>query len=161
MKTIPLTQGMIAWVDDDDFPFLSKLTWHAVRREPDGTWYAATNGIVGGTSQTLLMHRMILGFPILEVDHADTNGLNNQRSNLRKATKTQNQQNQLKPVTPKTSQFKGVSKTRFGWVAHIGLNRRTIHLGSFRTEVDAALAYNEAARKHFGEFARLNCLECP
>lgn len=156
MKQIPLTQGKFALVDDSDFEFLSKITWYAKKDDGTGTFYAATNGIVNGKPATILMHRMMFGFPVLEIDHADTDGLNNQRSNLRKATKVQNQQNQKKPLPPKSSKFKGVCRTKHAWTASIGSNGKALYLGSFRTEDDAARAYNAAAIRKFGEFARLN-----
>ena len=107
------------------------------------------------------MHRLI--WPTApEIDHVDGDGLNNRRSNLREAVGTKNQQNKMKACVG-VSRFKGVCPHRDGrWRANIrvpavgkGRGRQT-HLGLFVDEEDAARAYDTAARKHFGEFARLN-----
>ena len=105
------------------------------------------------------MHRMILGVTdsSLHVDHRDHNGLNNTRSNIRVGTPRQNSYNQ-RPKRGGSSQFKGVSlnKARSRWVAFIRIDGRNTQLGYFQDEEDAARAYDEAARKHHGEFAYLN-----
>jgi hypothetical protein len=103
------------------------------------------------------LHRFILDAPsALEVDHINGNGLDCRRSNLRLATHKQNLRNQA--AHSGTSRYKGVSwnRQRNGWDAQICLNGKNRYLGRFRTEVEAAKAYNEGARLHFGEFARLN-----
>lgn len=103
------------------------------------------------------MHKMIL--PGVEVDHIDGNPLNNRRSNLRPATRTQNQRNRRKQRKPVTSRYKGVCLNRKTgkWIAYINPGGgKTIYLGSHRVEEDAARAYDEAARRHHGAFARLN-----
>jgi len=92
----------------------------------------------------------------LIIEHADMDGTNNRWDNLREATKTQNQGN----IGPRfgTSKFKGVhwDKRRSKWVASIGYCRRVFNLGRYDVEVDAARAYDRAAIKRFGQFARLN-----
>jgi hypothetical protein len=91
------------------------------------------------------------------VDHHDGDGLNNQQNNLRAATQSQNNQNARKQVN-KTSRFKGVSwyKKYQKWNARIQISRHLRHLGYFMFEGDAAQAYDNAARRIFGEFALLN-----
>lgn len=93
------------------------------------------------------------------VDHINGNGLDNRRSNLRLATAFQNLANMA--IRPHTSQYKGVSyykhRTSYKkWVAEIRCNRKRVRLGAFESEIEAARAYNEAAKNLFGEFARLN-----
>ena len=90
------------------------------------------------------------------IDHIDGNGLNNQRSNLRSCNHSLNAMNSKKrPNT--TSVYKGVSKLSGGkWKAQIELNQKSLYLGSFITEEEAALAYNQKAKELFGEYARLN-----
>lgn len=104
------------------------------------------------------MHREIVASEgRFEVDHRDGDGLNNQRHNLRIATSSQNQGNQCK-TQGRTSRFKGVSwaKRHGKWVAQIQVKRRSKNLGYFRREEEAAAAYDQAALRFFGEFARLN-----
>ena len=101
------------------------------------------------------MHRVILDAPAgMMCDHIDMNGLNNQRGNLRFATHSQNSCNRKHPGG--LSPFKGVFPRNEKWRAYIKTNQKMIHLGTFDTERDAAIAYNTAAIQYHGEFARLN-----
>ena len=107
------------------------------------------------------MHREIMQAPDgVDVDHIDTSNLNNTRQNLRVCTHGQNTANRRKPAHKNGthSRFKGVTwhKSSERWVAQLRVNYRLVTIGYFKDEREAALAYNEAARKHFGEFARLN-----
>jgi hypothetical protein len=105
------------------------------------------------------MHRQIVNPPDdLLVDHHNHNGLDNRRFNLRLATDSTNQQNARKRITKTTSRFKGVDfvKATGKWRARIAVNGRRLFLGSFDSELEAALAYDAAARKYFGEYACLN-----
>ena len=150
-KEIQLTRGKVAIVDDEDFEWLSRISWHV---KPDlHTSYAAweQNG------KSILMHHLLATKP---VDHINGNGLDNQRCNLRSATRQQNQMNRGKHQKA-TSKFKGVfwSKRAKKWHASIRLNKKGIHLGYFISEVEAAKAYNRAAKELFGEFARPNLVE--
>lgn len=94
-------------------------------------------------------------WPSEEIDHRDTNGLNNRWENLRQATGMQNHQN-MKLTKLSTTGFKGVclDKRCGRYVAHITIQRRARRIGSFATAEEAHAAYCEAAKKHFGEFAR-------
>jgi len=108
------------------------------------------------------MHRRILGLKPNDgkfTDHIDMNGLNNQRKNLRVATKGQNEANQIK-YRNNTSGFKGVSwhKGTEKWEAKIMVNSQSKYLGLFNSRIDAAHAYNDAAIKYHGDFARLNII---
>lgn len=130
---------------------MSRYTWRIIRKPTHRTVYAVTS--VG--SKTVYMHKLITGFA--ETDHKDGNGLNNHRSNLRDSTHTQNMQNRKTNRGTKSSKYKGVSKRRDKWRAYIN-NQYGIKvaLGDFSTEREAALAYNEAALRYHGEYARLN-----
>jgi len=151
---------MVALVDDSDYKALSQHKWQAHKR-PSGAWYAV-RGIRDkhrerGKNITIYMHREILGISDntkLRGDHRDRNGLNNQRFNLRICTQSQNLSNKV-PRKSKTSRFKGVSFHKIGkeWKAQIQVNNRSIHLGLFKNEEDAALAYHKASEKYYGEFA--------
>lgn len=133
MKTILLTQGKVAVVDDCDFETLSQFNWFAMRNNRH--WCAGRNAPKkDGKRGTIYMHRQIMGFPDLEVDHKDRDGLNNLRSNLRLATDLQQAANRT--VARSSSGYRGVKKKS----------------GRF----DAAFAYDIAAKKQFGEFAVLN-----
>ena len=162
MRSIPLTQGKVALVDDADFDWLSRWKWRAVEVKQDhwSLWYAVRSVGPRRNSRHVQMHRQILGVRgRVRVDHRDCDGLNNQRANLRKSTPSQNVANQRKRPGL-SSRFKGVSwdRTRSQWQSHITLNGRTRRLGRFLDEGEAALAYNAAAEKCFGEFARPNPL---
>ncbi len=104
----------------------------------------------------LIMHPV----PPLMVDHINRNPFDNRRVNFRIATKAQNTQNKGKTSTQCSSRFKGVcwDVAHQKWRASICPNRRTRYLGLFADERAAAQAYNDAALRHFGEFAQLNVL---
>lgn len=156
-RWLPLTRGHFALIDEDDFADTSQMNWclHVVR----GLKYAVTTlflkdkVVTGKTS--LLLHRYLLQTgPNEEVDHRDGDGLNNRRENLRIATSSENKMNAGKKRSSR-SKFKGVSwySGARKWVARIvDSKRRRIHLGSFDSEKDAALAYSEAAKRLHGEW---------
>ena len=104
------------------------------------------------------MHRQIVSGPEdMHIDHRDGNGLMNTEDNLRAATRAQNLSNQrIRGVG--SSEFRGVHwhKKRKKWQASIRVNNKPIYLGIFTSELEAVRAYNIAALKHYGEFARLN-----
>lgn len=155
MKTIPLTKGMVALVDDEDFSLVSKYRWYATISE-NGRYYAKRRT---NAKHQVYLHREIMKASLgVEIDHIDGNGLNNQKSNLRYCIRRQNAMNTTKRKPSATSRHKGVcwDKRCKKWTSKINPNGRTINLGLFENEIDAAIAYNKAAMKHFGEYARLN-----
>lgn len=163
MKKIKLTQGYKCLVSNEDFKWLNSFKWSAtvIKSSAGETKYVyATRTFYerDGTHTTVQMHRFILGIedaPHTRVDHRDRNGLNNQRSNLRIATVSQNLQNQeLRPNN--TSGFKGVYKCGKKWKAQIGIDGKRTNLGRFLVPEDAAYAYDKAARLMFGKFALTN-----
>ncbi len=104
------------------------------------------------------MHRLILNAPKgVQVDHEDGNGLNNKRRNIRLATNQENARNSQKQVR-RSSKYKGVSldKRHGTWKSQVSVDGQIIWLGQFKSEVEAAKAYDMAARKMFGKFAKLN-----
>lgn len=151
---IPLSQGLAALVDDADAAMVIALgPWSAFRR--NRTFYARRTVRSAGRETSLYMHRVLLDSP--RVDHANGNGLDNRRSNLRSASHAENMRN-ARRRTDNTSGFKGVSwaKRRGRWTAAIHVDCRRIHLGSFDDSASAARAYDVAAIQHFGKFAALN-----
>lgn len=162
MKTVPLggkkAAGRVALVDDADYDLVMQYRWHVKEtlREPpkrsDGP-YACT--MIRGTGTWLYMHDLIMDAK--GIDHRDHDGLNNQRSNLRPATEQQNRRNTRKRLGY-SSQYKGVywSKQKRRWHALITIDSRSRNLGFYTSETEAALAYDDAAREVFGEFACIN-----
>lgn len=159
MKEILLTQGKVALVNDDDFVLLGQFKWYA-HRQGCGLWYAErkTPGEDGSFQRSVLMHRVILDAPLgVDVDHKNGNGLDNQRSNLRSATRQQNSQNRS-VLRHSRSGYKGLGfHAKTGkWQAQIGVGGRVIYIGLFDRPEDAARAYDAEARRRFGDYARLN-----
>jgi hypothetical protein len=156
MKTISLTQGFVALVDDTDYDRVSAYKWSATKT-PTNVYGIRKVRTPEGRTTSQLLHRFILGVtdPKIHVDHEDHNGLNCQRHNLRKCVRGENDGNRRK--TRGSSQYKGVSwsKSKGRWRACITI-QRTVHLGYFTDEVQAALAYDAAARTRFGVFAKCN-----
>ncbi len=157
---IPLTKGYIAIVDkiDED---LASLKWQSLKSK-----YAYRKIGPLGKAKCQYMHRVILarmlGRDLYEnevVDHIDKNGLNNRRSNLRLATPKENSRYRNTPMT-NTSGYMGVllDKRNGRWFSKIVENGTNHFLGSFVDKVDAARAYNAAAKKYFGDFAPQNIL---
>jgi hypothetical protein len=111
MKEIQLTKGFVTLVDDKDFEYLSGFTWHAL--DNHGKIYARTAKKVGKRVICTYMHRMLIECPAeLEIDHIDRNPLNNQRSNLRVVTHSENLENRVvekNPYCPKCGELK------YGW----------------------------------------------
>ena len=158
MQTIPLTQGKVALVDDEDYLTLSKFKWCAAKNR--NNWYAVRGLWCDGKTKVVFMHRIILSMEADQLcDHVDGNGLNNTRSNLRLANRNENCRNRVK-YTKGVSKFKGVFLDKKAltnrWRTRITVNNKKIHIGCFETEEAAAIAYNNAAIKYHGAFAKLN-----
>ena len=156
MQKITLTQGKFALVDDDDFEELNKYNWYFSQG------YATRHVTISGKRKLQGMHRFITNCPAdMDVDHANHDKLDNRKSNLRVCSHSENNQNQQMRTKSKTSSvYKGVyfDKHANKWRAHIKLNYKDKHLGLFENEIDAAIAYNNAAIEMFGEFALLNVI---
>jgi hypothetical protein len=139
-------------IDDEDFDLINKMKWN-VRRQYDRQFYF--------TSNRIWLHRLIVNCPKdVVVDHINGDTLDNRKSNLRICTKLQNQYNQKKHKGKRHSRYKGVTfrknlKSK-PWEAFVYKDGKSKRLGYFATEKEAALAYNNAAKDAYGEFARLN-----
>jgi hypothetical protein len=149
-KIIPLTRGKEAIVDDEDFEHLNQWKWGL---DTDGY---AIRGIHIPRRKTFIMHREIMKTPKgMETDHINGNKLDNRKCNLRICTKSQNKMNISRQVD-NMSGYKGVSRHCADWQAQIGKDGIKIYLGIYKNKELAARAYDEAAKKLFGEYARLN-----
>lgn len=150
---VPLTRGYEAVIDAADAYLVAGVNWNAFVTKH--TVYARrTSG--RPARREVLLHRVIMGDPEgVLVDHADCNGLNNRRANLRQATPSQNAHNMRLPKDNKSG-FKGVSWHRPSkrWMAEISANRRKHYLGIFRTREEAHDAYMAASAKLHGDFGR-------
>jgi len=95
------------------------------------------------------------------VDHLDTQRLNNDLSNLRWASHSQNCYNQNKKISKSSSKYKGVcwQKQTQKWYARLMFEGKRYHLGCYASEIEAALAYNTAALNFFKTFAKLNIID--
>jgi hypothetical protein len=159
MKEIPLTKGKFAIVDDEDYLFLLPYRWY-YNVDSTGHEYAARREHPFDRGETIIMHRVIMNAHRGEiVDHKDGNGLHNCRGNLRLSNETQNQANRKKAAGT-SSIYRGVcfdkSHPNKPWKASIKVMGKSIALGRYADPTEAALVYNAAATKHFGEFANLN-----
>lgn len=156
---IPLTQGQFAIIDDVDLPLIGDLKWQAKWCKRGKRYYASQMHTGNdGITKYRLMHRVILNAPRgVSVDHKNRNGLDNRRTNLRLATRSENQANSLPP--PGVHGFRGVRKTKYGWRAVITKDKKQILIGRYNTKEDAAAAYNIKAAEIFGEFATLNNIQ--
>ena len=146
MKKITLTQGKFALVDDEDYDWL--MTWKWCACKDRSTFYARTSIREYGFQHSMQMHRLLMMFPFdLLIDHADHNGLNNQKYNLSIVTTRKNLQNRSKPGT---SQYPGVcwSKSNKKWQADIFISGKKTYLGQYHDEVEASEVYNNCLKKH-------------
>lgn len=144
-KIIPLGNNYFSKVDNEDFEVLNKLNWCS-----DGKGYAFNNKVG-------FMHRYIMNPKnYQEIDHINHDTLDNRKSNLRIVTHAQNCMNRKKRKG--TSKYKGVSwdKERNKWVSKAQLNYKTIYIGGFENEIDAAKAYDKKSLEIFGEYAKTN-----
>lgn len=153
MKLIELSgksgSGFFVKVDNKDYLRLIKHKWYL---KTSRYAYALIN------SKWVPMHRFILGVldKSIVVDHINHDGLDNQRSNLRTATRSQNAMNRERAFG--VSKYIGVSfhVASNKWVSAIYVNKKRLCLGYFNNEIEAAYIRDEAAKKHYGEFAKLN-----
>jgi hypothetical protein len=160
MKQIPLTKGQFVLVDEEDYKNLNQFKWYC-----SFYGYAVRNiHVYPGQSgwRPTMMHRIILGLSRYDkrvIDHINGNKLDNRKENLRICTQAQNAMNARRAITNKSG-FKGVSwdKQRGKWKAYLSIKNKQKLLGRFIDKVNAAKAYNKAAKYYRGEFASLNDL---
>lgn len=150
ISLIPLTQGKYTIIDTEDYSWLSQWKWCAL---------ISKYGVVAMRQvkrKNVYMHRLILDAPAgMEVDHVNHNMADNRKQNLRRCSHAENMKNQV-PQKNAGSPYKGVTEHYGGWRARITKNFQLVHLGTYKTEVEAAMAYDTKAKELFGEFAYLN-----
>lgn len=150
MISIDVGGGLLALIDDEDLPRVTPFTWR-IREDA----YVQRTWIEGGRTCHELLHRFIMN--ALEdqvVDHENGDRWDCQKGNLRVATLSQNAAN--RPTTSKERDWKGIYPHGNRWKARIKLEGQNVYLGSFQTPQEAAYAYDVAAKRLFGDFARLN-----
>jgi len=160
-RLIRMAQPRYAKVDPADYKWLREYEWIAVKVAHN--FYAVRQVKVRGTKGTRLsmmyMHRELIEVADgLRVDHINHNGMDNRRTNLRAVTHSQNMWHRRKHSITTQSKYKGVcwDKKSHKWRASIKFERKKIYLGCFKSEIEAAKAYDRAAKKYHGEFASLN-----
>lgn len=154
-----MAQPQYAKVAPADYDRLRKYEWFAQKGK---NCFYARGRLVGsktGEEKLTYMHQKIIEVPKgMVVDHINHDGMDNRRASIRAATRAQNIRNRKKFAKSSGSKYKGIywrKKTR-KWEAQITFERKKIFLGCFRSEIDAAKAYDRAAIKYHGEFASLN-----
>ncbi len=153
---IPLTLGMHTTIDAADLPLVAPYKWHA-SKSSNGRYYARGYMVVDGRWTKVYLHRFLTGAPRgVDVDHINSDTLDNTRSNIRVCTHAENSRNRRVQVGERAG-VKGVwfDKSRQKYQAYINVGGKRISLGRFRTEAAAIEAYNAAATEHHGEFAKL------
>jgi hypothetical protein len=151
---VTLTRGYEAIIDAADVPLVEGVNWYA--NNLPHTVYCLNRSQNETKKTTIRMHRVIMGDPDgFQIDHIDGDGLNNRKSNLRLATRSENARNR-RINKNSTSGLKGASwvESRKRWRAEIRADGKQIHLGYFNTPEAAHAAYVAASEKMHGEFAR-------
>lgn len=154
MRRIPISETYETIIDEEDYPLVSRFNWKPFKTQFNIYAIASVDG------SKVFLHRLITGATgrTNEVDHINCVGLDNRKSNLRLCTRVQNSHNSpvrkdnklgLKGVYYNTRENKYYAQIKPPEVTRV-------FIGSFDTAKDAARAYNDAATKYFGEFARLN-----
>lgn len=162
---IPLTQGKVALVDDKDFELVSKYKWSAGKHgRRDGEYCAMSHKKVNGKYRTIRMHSLIMNPPKgFVVDHINHDPLDNRRDNLRICTTKQNRHNS-REASNSVSGYKGISRhstenDRYVyWRVRFMVNGQNKSFGVFKNLQEAIRVYNEAVRKHHGEFAVIHSI---
>lgn len=161
MKTITINSAKHGvkevMVDDEDYESMSRFKWYL--KKSTNIFYAYCNIYSKGVGKIVMMHREIMNPEKGKViDHINGNGLDNRKANMRECLSAENSRNRKKSIGT-LSIYKGLyydKNTSKKWRVLIKANGKKIRLGRFRTEIEAALAYDEAAKIHHGKFARLN-----
>lgn len=158
-----IVENQTVLIDKEDAHFIHMRNWKAFKK-PNGYYIKSSKTAKDRSVKVLWLHRLIMGVNDLNwkdsiVDHINGNTLDNRRSNLRIVTTSQNNVNSKVFKNNKTG-FKGVDfkKSENKFRARISVNCTRIELGLFNTPQQAAIAYNNAAIKYYGDHAKLNII---
>lgn len=153
MKYLQLQNGNTTIVDDEDYDWLSQWDWFECSKG-----YIRRSYKQDGKNVTIRMHRLLTNAPLdKQVDHINGDKRDNRKLNLRLCNNAENVCNQPKRnIASSASKYKGVSRIRKLWMSRITKDSKVIHLGNFRNELHAAMAYDIWAKDLHGEFANLN-----
>ena len=148
------------YIDGEDFDKIKDYKWRLSSRQYGGH-YAVTTILKNNQQRLMSIHRLIMNCPDgMVVDHINHNKLDNRKENLRICTHRNNTRNRTK-YTPTISKYKGISydgRRISNLIVRIVVDSKCIYVGSFIDEIEAAKAYNVAAKKYFGEYALLNVI---
>lgn len=157
---VKLTQNQVCCIDLEDLPKINKYRWIAIKdhnNQQENYYAVARNRKSVNNSidkKMIRMHCLIMESDF--VDHKDCNGLNNCKENLRIYTDMSlNNANSRKRKNTITK-YKGVYAEGKRYRSYIKFHNKTIIIGFFDTEEEAAKAYDLKAIELFGEYARLN-----
>jgi hypothetical protein len=156
---VPLTRGLVAFIDEEDVEAISKHIWHAEGKKGRVKFYARSGSPrATGSRVGHVMHQFVLGGRRVgfDIDHINGNGLDNRKQNLRFCASVDNMRNKW-VSSRNTSGIPGVNwRARdCKWRAYITIDKRQVYLGQFANKHDAVIARSLAAAKYFGEFARV------
>lgn len=161
MKRIELTQNQYTIVNDEDYEYLSQFKWYA--RKEYNNFYAARHLKLGIRNyKKIRMHREIMKVTHnISVDHINGDTLDNRKENLRICSHADNMKNRKVLSKNNKSGYKGVywNIKMNGWYVQICSDKNRINIGLFYDIIEAAKAYNEAAIKYHGKFAKLNVID--
>ena len=172
MKKIKLPKGKLALVDDSDYPFLNRLKWEVIYKGRN--WYAVIRKIIDGSSgrkqTSFYMHEFLINLENRDcVTFRNGNTLDYRKDNLFGVSKGVSTARSKKRLTTHggkkpTSRFKGVcrrlkkkgKKTWITWEVRIAKGKKVFYCGSYKTQKEAAMAYNDKAKELYGDFAYQN-----
>jgi len=149
--------GQHTLIDEADRHLLGSLTWRLVVRKRKS--YVVSGTTRAGKRLSFYLHRVILGAAQGQVcDHINGDSLDNRRQNLRFVTVQQNNWNARQKPSKHGNRFRGISTRSYGFASQIRVDGKIRYLGTFRSDVEAAFAYDVASIEHHGEFGRRNFL---